>query len=180
MVERTAHNGLVVGSNPTKPKFKIFKMKILPKIYKLNKNKNYIKTNNLLFFLNGTNIKSNDWIKTEQNLKNYNFNYYKIFNRSVLITLNKSIYCNIKSSIISSLILFATPEQNAKILNKKIVNKLELLNFIVLSLSLNNKIYSVITIKKINSFVYYSNKLLLYKFLVINLKKFNKKLSISK
>lgn len=155
-------------------------MKILPKIYKLNKNKNYIKTNNLLFFLNGTNIKSNDWIKTEQKLKSDNFNYYKIFNKSILITLNKSIYCNIKSSIIASLVLFVTPKDNNKILNKKVLTKLELLNFIVLSLNLNNKIYSIITLKKINSFVYYSNKLILYKFLIANLKKYNKKLINSK
>jgi hypothetical protein len=149
-------------------------MKILPKIYKLNKNKNYIKKNNLLFFLNGTNIKSSDWIKTEQKLKTYNFNYYKIFNKSILITLNKSIFYNIKTSIISSLILFVSPEnKNNKILNKKIVNKLELLNFIALSLNLNNRVYSIITIKKINSFVYYTNKLLLQKFLIANFKKLN-------
>jgi hypothetical protein len=155
-------------------------MKILPKIYKLNKNKNYIKTNNLLFFLNGTNIKSNDWIKTEQKLKTYNFNYYKIFNKSILITLNKSIYCNIKSSIVASLILLLTPNSKTKTVTKKIMNKLELLNFIVLSLNLNNKIYSIVTIKKINSFTYYSNKLILYKFLIANLNKSDKKLKISK
>lgn len=155
-------------------------MKISLKIYKLNKNKNYLKTNNLLFFLNGTNIKSNDWIKTEQKLKNYNFNYYKIFNKSIIITLKKSIYCNITSSIISSLVLFITPEIQNKILNKKIINKLELLNFIVLSLNLNNKIYSIITLQKVNSFVYYSNKLVLYKFLTASLKKSNKRLHISK
>jgi hypothetical protein len=155
-------------------------MKILPKIYKLNKNKNYIKTNNLLFFLNGTNIKSNDWIKTEQKLKTYNFNYYKIFNKSILITLNKSIYCNIKSSIVASLILLLTPNSKTKTVTKKIMNKLELLNFIVLSLNLNNKIYSIITIKKINSFTYYNNKLIFYKFLIANLNKSNKKLKISK
>lgn len=151
-------------------------MKILPKTYKLNKNKNYIKTNNLLFFLNGTNIKSNDWIKTEQKLKIDNFNYYKIFNKSILITLNKSIYGNIKSSIIASLVLFLTPKENNKLLNKKFLTKLELLNFIVLSLSLNNKIYSIITLKKINSFVYYSNKLILYKFLIASLKNYNTKI----
>jgi hypothetical protein len=155
-------------------------MKILPKIYKLNKNKNYIKTNNLLFFLNGTNIKSNDWIKTEQKLKTYNFNYYKIFNKSILITLNKSIYCNIKSSIVASLILLLTPNSKTKTVTKKIMNKLELLNFIVLSLNLNNKIYSIVTIKKINSFTYYNNKLIFYKFLIANLNKSNKKLKISK
>ena len=155
-------------------------MEIFPKIYKINKNKNYLKTNNLLFFLNGTNIKSNEWIKTEQTLKIDKFSYYKVLNKSILITLNKSIYCNIKSSIIASLILFVTPESNNKILNTKILNKLELLNFIVLSLNLNNKIYSLITLKKINSFIYSSNALILYKFLILNLNKLNKQLSISK
>lgn len=146
-------------------------MKISPKIYKFKKNKNYIKTNNLFFFFNGTNINSNEWIATEQKLKTYNFNYYKIFNKTILITLKKSIYYNIKSSLISSLVLLIKPEFNNKVLNKKIIlNKLDFFNFILLSINLNNKVYSIVTMKEINSFRYFSNILILYSFLSTNLK----------
>jgi hypothetical protein len=156
-------------------------VKILPKTYKFKKNKNYIKTNSLFFFFNGANINSTDWITTEQKLKTYSFNYYKIFNKTILITLKKSIYCNIKSSIISSLILLVKPEFNNKILNKKIVlNKLDFLNFVLLSINLNNKMYSVVTMKEISSFRYFSNKLLLYSFLSTSLKIFSKKITKSK
>jgi hypothetical protein len=152
-------------------------VKILPKTYKFKKNKNYIKINNLFFFFNGVNRNSTDWITTEQKLKTYNFNYYKIFNKTILITLNKSIYCNIKSSIISSLVLLVKPEFEKSNLNKKIIlNKLDFLNFILLSINLNNKIYSVVIIKEINSFRYFSNNLLLYSFLSASLKIANKKL----
>ena len=37
MVERTAHNGLVVGSNPTEPK----KMRLTARNHKLQKTKKY-------------------------------------------------------------------------------------------------------------------------------------------
>jgi hypothetical protein len=155
-------------------------VKIAPKIYKISKNKNYVKANNLLFFLNGTNVKSGEWVKTEQKLKINAFNYSKIFNSSLLIAFKKSVYCNIKSSIISSLILFVMPKDNKKVLKKKFFFKLELLNLIILALNLNNKIYSVLILKKITSFIYYSNTLILYKFLVAIFKKSSQQILISK
>jgi hypothetical protein len=64
VVERTAHNGLVVGSNPTKPNKNIIitknHMKLNIKNYKINKTKNYIKNHNLFFFINGINLKSSE------------------------------------------------------------------------------------------------------------------------
>lgn len=156
-------------------------MKISPKIYKFKKNKNYIKTNTLFFIFNGININSNKWILTEQKLKTYNFNYYKIFNKTTYVTLKQSIYCKLSSSLISSLVLFIKPETQNKSLNKKIIlNKLDILNFILISINLNNKIYSAILLKKVNSLNYFSNKLLLYNFLVTSLKINTKKLKISK
>lgn len=156
-------------------------MKVLPKTYKLNKNKQYIKTNNLIFFFNTINVNSYDWIIIEQKLKIYKFNYYKVLNKTVIITFQKSIYCNLESSLISSLVMFIKPNLDNKNLNKKtLFSKLSVLNFIFLSMNLNNKIYSVNQIKKIYSFIYYINKLLFYKFLVTNLKFVSKKLNKSK
>lgn len=156
-------------------------MKILPKTYKLNKNKQYIKTNNLIFFFNTVNVSSYNWIIVEQKLKLYNLSYYKVLNKTVIITFQKSIYSNLKSVLISSLVTFIKPNLNNKNLNKKtLFSKLSLLNFIFLSINLNNKIYSVNQIKKIYSFIYYINKLLFYKFLITHLKFVSKNLNKSK
>ena len=51
MVERTAHNGLVVGSSPTKPKnLSLYKMDHNLKKYRVLKVKNNFKNSDLLFF----------------------------------------------------------------------------------------------------------------------------------
>ena len=84
-------------------------MKFNLKHYKLSKTRKYIKTNNLFFFFNGTNLDSENWIKTEQNLKNLKLNYYKIYNRIAIKTIKNSIYKNIKQ-IITGVTFFIKPE----------------------------------------------------------------------
>jgi hypothetical protein len=70
-------------------------MKFTTKEYKITKTKSYIQTSNLFFFFNGINRNSNDWIIIEQKLKNINFEYYKIFNKTSKKTLENSIYKNV-------------------------------------------------------------------------------------
>ena len=91
MVERTAHNGLVVGSSPTMPKlfnYK-YKMKLNTKKYQKIKTKEYLKKNQLVFFLNGVSKKSDDRRKTEQSLSSMGFKFFKSFNKITHTELKK-------------------------------------------------------------------------------------------
>lgn len=166
MVERTAHNGLVVGSNPTKPK-KIYLVKFTSKDYKIKKTQNYLKTTNLFFIFNGINQNSINWIKTEQELKKINFNYYKIFNKTSTKIFKNSIYKNITPTI-NSITFFIKPILKNNIIKKKMFFNME--TFFFLALKMNNKIYSSNQVKYINSLNYYENKLLLYQFGVTHIK----------
>lgn len=172
MVERTAHNGLVVGSSPTKPKIKLIYMKFASKYYKTTKTKNYLKTNNLFFFFSGINQNSSDWIKTEQGLKNMQFNYYKVFNKTSIKTFNQSIYKNI-DPIINSTTFLIKPTSNNIILTKKTLLNLE--SFVFLALKVNDKIYSSEQIKHLNALNYYNSKLLFYQFGITNIKSYMSK-----
>lgn len=171
MVERTAHNGFVVGSNPTKPIFYFINfMKLNSKIYKINKTKNLTKTNSLFFIYNGINQKATDWINTEQKLMNINFKYYKIFNKIALKTFDNSILKNSKFTI-NSITFFIKPSLKDIILKKHIlINNFESLLFKLLAIKLNNKIYSIKQLNKTYSMIYKNNKILLYQFMITNLK----------
>lgn len=154
-------------------------MKFTAKNYKINKAKNYIKTNNILFFVNGVNKNSNDWIHTEQNLKKINFQYYKVFNKTTKKTLNDSIY-NKANNIVNGITFFIKPETNTgNLLKNTIVKDLKLLLFILLAVKLNNRLYSINQLNKNNSFNYLDNKLLMYQFGLVHLKRFNS-LNLSK
>src|SRR6476620_8642663 len=154
-------------------------MKFSAKNYKINKTKNYIQTNNILFFFNGVNKNSNDWIHTEQNLKKINFKYYKVFNKTTKKALNDSIY-NRASNTINGITFFIKTETIKKnLLKTTIVKDLKLLLFILLTIKLNNKLYSANQLNKNNSLNYMDNKLLMYQFGVAHLKRFNS-LNLSK
>jgi hypothetical protein len=142
-------------------------MKLTPKNYKTIKTKNYLKKNNLFFFFNGINQNSNNWIRTKQDLQNLNLNYYKIFNKTSIATFKNSIYKN-NDAPINGLTLLIKPTSHNILITKKILFSLD--PFIFLAFKLNNKIYSLTQIKQINSFSYYNNKLLLYKFGITNIK----------
>jgi hypothetical protein len=171
VVERTAHNGFVVGSNPTKLIFYFINfMKLNSKIYKINKTKNLTKTNSLFFIYNGINQKATDWINVEQKLININFKYYKVFNKVALKTFENSIFKNSKFTI-NSTTFFIKPSLNDINLKKHIlINNFESLLFKLLAIKLNNKIYSIKQLNKTYSMTYKNNKILLYQFMITNLK----------
>lgn len=173
MVERIAHNGFVVGSNPTKPIFKIIKtfMKLNSKIYKTTKTKNFIKTTNLFFFFNGNNKKATDWIATERDLKNIHFQYYKIFNKIASKTFNNSIFKNFESTV-NGISFFIKPSlsNNSTIKKHILFNNFEFLLFKLITIKLNNKMYSIKQFNKTFSMNYKNNKILLYQFGIVNLK----------
>ena len=107
MVERTAHNGLVVGSSPTKPKnLSLYKMDHNLKKYRVLKIKNSFKNSDLLFFYHSSKIKSNKWMLTEQHSKKIKLEYHQIYNGTAIKTINDSIYLNI-NQVITGVVIFA-------------------------------------------------------------------------
>ena len=149
-------------------------MKFTPKNYNIIKPKKNIKMNHLIFFVNGICLNSMSWIKTKQTLQNFNLICYKILNRATLQTFEKSIYCRVKP-LIHGVTFFLKFKSVSNILEKKIIIKqIESLSFNIMAVKFNNNIYSVNQLKSLNSMKYYENKLLLYKFMLLNLKVYNK------
>jgi hypothetical protein len=146
-------------------------MQLNSKIYKTIKTKNFIKTTSLFFFFNSTNKKASDWINTEKELKNINFQYYKIFNRIASKTFQNSTFRNVESTV-NGILFFVKPfsPNNSKIKKQILFQNLELLLFKLIAVKLNNKIYSVKQIKNNYSMNYKDNKMLLYQFGIVNLK----------
>ena len=163
MAEHIAHNGLVVGSIPTKPK-----MKFNYKNFKIKKTKNYMKKNKLFIFVSSIGNSLKNPIFMEQKLKNINFSYYKIYNKTVRKALKSSIYYRAIKFVLNSTIFLIKPKIK-KLLKQILYINFKFYNFLILKL--NNKIYKTIQLKKNYSLNYKINKLFIFKFAVINLKK---------
>lgn len=145
-------------------------MELTTKNYKTSKIRNYVRINHTFFLFNGNTLNSNDWIITEQALKNMNFKYYKIFNKAAIKTLNKSIYQQVKNTI-NGITFFIRPTPELSSITKKVLfNNFEPLLLSLIALKINNKIYSSKQLKNTYSLNYRSNKLLIYQFSVTHLK----------
>lgn len=142
-------------------------MKFRLKEYKITKTKDYFETNPLFFFFNGINQNSNNWVKTEQKLKNQNLNYYKACNKTSKKIVKNSIYKNLNPTI-TNITFFIKPTFNNVLIAKNLFFDLEM--FIFLALKLNNKIYSFKQLKYLNSLDYHNGKILLYQFNLTNTK----------
>jgi hypothetical protein len=147
-------------------------MKFTSKNYKIIKTKDYMKKNNLFFFFGGVNRNSNDWILVEQSLKNMNFNYYKIFNKTTKKTLTDSIFNTIKPAING--IKFLIKPKTKQISKQILMTSFEPLLFNMLAIKLNNKIYQATQLKNSYSLNYKDSKLLICQFGIVNLKKKSK------
>jgi len=144
-------------------------MQLSLKDYKILKTKKYIKTNSVFFFANGTSKNSLDWLSTEQDLKTVKFNYYKLFNKTGIKTLNNSIYKNVRS-IVNGLTFFIKPNSNKPLLKQTVANSLDSLLFELLLIKFNNKLYPSSVFENLYAFNYKKTKLLLYQFKLTNLK----------
>jgi hypothetical protein len=145
-------------------------MQFSSKTYKILKTKNYLKENNLLFFVNSIPRNSNDEIIIEQNLKKFNLNYYKIFNKTSKTRLNNSIYIN-SNELINSITLFIKPIFNYIEFKKStLFSCFEPLLIYMLAIKFNNKIYSMTQLKEVFTLHYKDSKLLFFQFNSTNFK----------
>ena len=142
------------------------------KIYQHTKIKSDLKNNTLLFFVNGVNQDCVNWVKVEQGLKKLKFIYYKVFNKLTIKILKTSIFFNLSKTIAGPFFFFIFKRKKFEIDKILLFSKhLKSLFFSLFALKLNNKVYSIIQIKKLSSFKYSSNIVLFYQFLFIHLKK---------
>lgn len=138
--------------------------------YQLSRTKQYLK-NKFLLFSNGANQNSQNWLTVEQGLSSSKLKYYKIYNKIALKVLNHSIYKNIQQLVQGTFFFLQLNKNKTAFLNKKkLFKNLETIFFKLVSIKLNNKIYSIAQIKNIKSFKYKNNIALLYQFFLVNLK----------
>lgn len=157
MVERTAHNGFVVGSNPAWPKICInIKMKFGLKTYKLQKSINYLKKKPLLFIFNISNLNSKGWLKTEQTYYTNNIKYFKICNTLSKKSLEYSIFKNLAVMLNGPVcLIYFNKTTNSSLDLKKLIKLNQSMLFV--GVKLNSKIYSLPQITNIYTFSYNKN-----------------------
>lgn len=130
------------------------------KKYQTSKIDKYFKNNTFFFFFQSS--KSNQWKKNEQELKKLKLQYYKVINKLALKIIQKSIYKKY-GSLINGIILFIKTNSKITQINSYVIKRKLTNNFELLSLKLNNKIYSADQIKSINIFSYTKSMFLFYK-----------------
>lgn len=135
--------------------------------YKSIKIKKYFKKYSLLLITNGVNQNSRNRLVTKQKLSNLKLHTYKIHNQLTKKILKKSIYENYIKLVQNVLYLFTIKQKKFNFLQ---IRNIEALNFLIMSLKLNEKIYPITQIQTIKSSKYKNIFSILYQFLSINLK----------
>jgi hypothetical protein len=139
------------------------------KDYQIFKLKKYFKNNDFFFLFHSAKLSLNQWTIIEQNLKKLKLSYYKTLNGTTLKTLKNSIYKNI-SSVISSFVVFINPKFKTTEFDLDLLIKNLKPSFSLISLKLNNKIYSPAQLKGVKSLSYKKNMFNLHKSLDRHLK----------
>ena len=192
MVERAAHNGFVVGSSPTRPILIIFVKISLKnhikfvdfnsKDYQILKLKRYFKNNGFFFLTHSAKPNLKQWVVMEQNLKKLKLDYYKTLNSTAFKTLDNSIYCNSKS-VITGFVMFINPKFKTTEFELDTLSKSLKPTFSLISIKLNNKVYSPTQLKGFKNLSYKKNMFNLHKSLDRHLKtsyKMTNKRTVSK
>jgi len=109
------------------------------------------------------------WTSTEQTLKKLNLNYYKFLNKTTIKTLKSSIYRNASSNIAGFVIFINVAHRHLE-LNLSSVLKVLKPSFTLISLKLNNKVYSTAQIKGLTELSYNKSVFNLYRVLDKQLK----------
>lgn len=129
------------------------------KTYKIFKIKYYLKKKKLFFFCT-TNLQIKNLL-IEQTSKQLNLSYFRLSNKLAIRTIEFSIYKNFKQLIHSFTILVSF-----QLLKLKTLTNLENV-LILLSIKLNNKIYSILQLKNLIFLDYNFNILKFYRFFII-------------
>merc|ERR1711957_999698 len=148
-----------MGTNKTMNSRKYQKFKI----------KSYLTDNELLFFLNGNNQIRGNWLQIEQGLKRLNLMYYKVYNKLLIKSFSFSIFSNLNKLVSGPFFLIKLDQFFFK-MTLSLIEDLKKLFFNCLVVKINNKIYSFLQFKNLRSFSYTNNTILLYQFLLTNLK----------
>ena len=166
MVERAAHDGFVAGSNPAGPIYKNYqyylKMDFNSKNYQSVKLKKFYKTSDFFFLFHSAKLNLNQWTQTEQNLKKLKLKYSKVLNGTALKLFKSSIYKNLRP-VICGFILFVNSNFKTTELQLNSVKKDLKHSFELISLKLNNKMYSTSQLKGLNVLSYKKNVFNLYR-----------------
>jgi len=123
------------------------------KDYQNVKLKNFFKTNGFFLWFHSAKLDLNQWTDTEQNLKKLKLNYSKALNGITLKLFKDSIYTNM-SPIVCSFVLFINSNYKTTELQLNSMEKNLKPSFKLISVKLNNKIYSTSQLKGLNDFSY--------------------------
>ena len=134
MVERTAHNGFVVGSSPTK----LSKMKFELKNYRYFKAGKLLKSNKYVFMYFCPNLNNFDWTKIEQKFSKNGMTYYRVYNTITKRKLGKSIFKH-NSFLINGPIIFIFLKENQDASMKQLLEFSEKMS--LLAIKVKNKFY---------------------------------------
>jgi hypothetical protein len=139
------------------------------KTYQIVKLKKYFKKNGLFFLFHSAKLNLTKWTLTEQNLKKLKLMYYKPLNKTTVKTFKSSIYKNFSSNI-AGFILFINSRYKTTELNLSLIIKSLKPSFTLVSIKLNNKVYSTAQLKGLDNLSYNKSVFNLYKVLDKQLK----------
>lgn len=139
------------------------------KAYQRIKLKKYFKNNSLFLLFHSVKLNLTKWMSVEQNLKKLELNFYKPLNKTTAKTFKSSIYKTFSSNIVG-FILFINPSSKRIEVNLSSILKTLKSSFTLVSIKLNNKIYSIAQIKGLNDLSYKKSAFNLYKVLDKQLK----------
>ena len=131
------------------------------KDYQSVKLKKFFKINNFFFLFHSAKLDLRQWIQTEQNLKKLKLKYLKALNGSTLKLFKSSIYENL-SPIIGGFVLFLSSSFKTTELRLNSVKKELKPSFELISVKLNNKLYSTSQLKGLTTLSYRKNVFNLY------------------
>lgn len=118
--------------------------------------KKIFKTNDFFFLFQSAKLDLNQWIQTEQNLKKLKLKYSKVLNGTTFKLFKSSIYKNL-SPIIGGFVLFMSSGFKTTELRLNLIKKELKPSFELISVKLNNKIYSTSQLKGLNTLSYKKN-----------------------
>lgn len=139
------------------------------KDYQIFKLKKYFKNNGFFFLFHSAKLSLNQWIVVEQELKKLKLNYYKTLNGTTLKAFEKSIYKNSSPLITNFVILIDSKFKTTEFNLERLIKDLKP-SFSLISLKLNNKIYSSAQLKGVKSLSYKKNMFNLHRSLDQHLK----------